>query len=339
MLREELTARGGAIQFKKTPLRTAEDFSRFMHACGEGARWTYHIDKGLMVLRRPFAENVATANEGPPHQPIGSHNEYGLSSHYPSYIAFFCLSPPEKGGQTPIASSLALYENLKVVHPELLDAIQHKGVTFNIHHPRTSIENNLQGNGLFTESAFGPSGDVSIGQLNEAQKRKIVEDNVASLAAEGGWDPSHEDDPSQPLWKRRGFSANWQDDGSLIVQQRVPGVRNHPVFDVPTYFNNIHNRILYSELYGSPESDYIRGNPATSTDKVISMQPPQITELDGDSEFPDAWKEVLKRVTAELQVDVGWEVGDVLVLDNLAVQHGRRPWKGDRRLLASLWDA
>ena len=49
---------------------------------------------------------------------------------------------------------------------------------------------------------------------------------------------------------------------------------------------------------------------------------------------------------------VEWKVGDVLLLDvlarlclllinspqNRAVQHAREPWKGNRKLLASLWD-
>jgi hypothetical protein len=35
---------------------------------------------------------------------------------------------------------------------------------------------------------------------------------------------------------------------------------------------------------------------------------------------------------------VYWEQGDVVLLDNLAVMHSRKPWVGDRRVLAALWD-
>ncbi|KAL5001089.1 hypothetical protein BDV10DRAFT_182651 [Aspergillus recurvatus] len=33
-----------------------------------------------------------------------------------------------------------------------------------------------------------------------------------------------------------------------------------------------------------------------------------------------------------------WEEGGMVILDNYAEQHSRRPWKGDRQVLAALWD-
>jgi len=33
-----------------------------------------------------------------------------------------------------------------------------------------------------------------------------------------------------------------------------------------------------------------------------------------------------------------WETGDVLLLDNMLVAHGRRPFKGDRKIVAALLD-
>lgn len=39
-----------------------------------------------------------------------------------------------------------------------------------------------------------------------------------------------------------------------------------------------------------------------------------------------------------MQVDVYWQRGDVVLLDNLAVMHSRRPWTGKRTVLAALWD-
>jgi hypothetical protein len=31
-----------------------------------------------------------------------------------------------------------------------------------------------------------------------------------------------------------------------------------------------------------------------------------------------------------------WRAGDVLLIDNILVSHGRRPYKGSRRVLAAL---
>lgn len=327
-LDEVLAGAGGALHFRGTPLRSADDFSRFMHALSEGGQWTPHVDKGLMVLRKPHAKNVATANEGPPDQPIGSHNEYGLSSHHPSYIAFFCLSEPDAGGETPIASSLALHDRLEERKPELIRALEEKGVAFSIHHPRDTIEGNLQGNGLFNANAFGPqSGDVS--GLSEEEKRQIVEANVQALADEG---------KGKGLWKQKGYDAKWLPDGSLLSVQRVPGVRLHPRYGSKTFFNNIHNRLLYSRLHKATEPPHVSQTQTTALGTPFYQKPPQLVDEEEDRLFPRDWIETIEEITAELQVDVKWNKGDVLLLDNLAVQHARRPWKGDRRLLASLWD-
>ncbi|UZJ55596.1 hypothetical protein CBS101457_004916 [Exobasidium rhododendri] len=359
-----LTASGGALQFQKTPLRTAQDFSDFMHVLAKGTGWTPHVDKGLMVLRRPHAKNVATANEGPPDQAIGSHNEYGLSSHYPSYIAFFCVSAPDKGGETPLASSLRLYDRFRSEAPEYIDAVQKQGISFAIHHPRSNVEGNVGGNSVLAPNAFGASLKGDLHNSSEEEKRSVVEGNVRALAAEGGWIGQGEqgvpgDANVVPQWKRRGYSGHWLPDGSFIVVQRTPGVRPHPVFKVPSYFTNVHTRFIYAGIEKEKEvkegwsqslGTWVKEQQRHQTLKPPVMLPPYITgkakgkgegEDDGDDDFPfpQEWIDSILRITAEEQIDVSWQVGDVLLIDNLAVQHGRRPWKGDRRLLASLWDS
>ncbi|MEO0463186.1 MAG: TauD/TfdA family dioxygenase [Pseudomonadota bacterium] len=41
-------------------------------------------------------------------------------------------------------------------------------------------------------------------------------------------------------------------------------------------------------------------------------------------------------IADELTVDCVWQTGDVALIDNFSVMHGRRPYKGKRRVLASL---
>lgn len=359
-LRKLLTASGGVIQFRNTPLRTANDFSAFMHTLAKGTGWQPHVDRGLMVLRRPHADNVATANEGPPTQEIGSHNEYGLSSHYPSYIAFFCLSAPEKGGQTPIASSLRLHNRFEMELNDYLKTITKQGIAFAIHHPRGNVENHIGGNSVFNENAFGPKDkNVQIQDLSESEKRLIVEENVKALAREGGWDENaSKEDQSVPVWKRKGYSGHWMPDGSFLVVQRTPGVRIHPIFKVPSYFTNVHTRFVYAGLHKQKEEEtqddheaspwrtnlleFVEAQQKNQTLKPPVQLPPYLVgshPKEDDFPFSEHWIQENLRITSEEQVNVEWNVGDVLLIDNLAVQHGRKPWEGDRRLLASLWDA
>ena len=42
------------------------------------------------------------------------------------------------------------------------------------------------------------------------------------------------------------------------------------------------------------------------------------------------------QIADELSYDLSWQAGDIALLDNFIVMHGRRPYKGKRRVLASL---
>jgi alpha-ketoglutarate-dependent taurine dioxygenase len=46
----------------------------------------------------------------------------------------------------------------------------------------------------------------------------------------------------------------------------------------------------------------------------------------------------LRAVHASLSRESDWQVGDVLLIDNVAVAHGRRPFTGDRRILVAMSD-
>ncbi|KAJ1031328.1 hypothetical protein NDA18_002544 [Ustilago nuda] len=352
-LQHLMDAHGGAVHFKGLPIQDANDFSNFMHAlagrvkpgCDPSKKsntWQYHVDKGLMVIRRQMAPNVATANEGPPHQSIGSHNEYGLSTHYPSVIAFCPLSAPTSGGQTPIVNSMALYDRLKSTVPGYIEKISRQGLTFVIHHPVAKVKDSVQGNSLYNSDSFGPTPEekVNLDSMTEEQKRKLVEDNILELAREGGWGTDLNDQVEDKLdaWHERGFSWTWLPDGSINVFQRVPGIRIHPTLGKPAYFNNVGNRYAYSKEHGCLRP------PHYSEEKRDFFPPPSFPRPlseegeEEDEAIPLDWLQEAHRWTECLQAHVEWEQGDVLLIDNLAVQHARTPWSGPRKLVASLWD-
>lgn len=56
---------------------------------------------------------------------------------------------------------------------------------------------------------------------------------------------------------------------------------------------------------------------------------------DGSGPFPSSVLDAYGDILAENCVDIKWQRGDVLLLDNGAVQHARRPGKPPRRLLVS----
>lgn len=62
---------GGALMIRGLPIQTADDYSLIAHAFGFEA----HEEVGRPPVRIVLAENVKTANEGPPELPIWPHNE------------------------------------------------------------------------------------------------------------------------------------------------------------------------------------------------------------------------------------------------------------------------
>lgn len=102
--------RHGALLFRGFPLRTAEDFDRFVEAFGLPA-FTYEdsLSNAVRVQRTP---RVFTANEAPPTVQIFFHHEMAQTPLYPSRLFFFCEQPAAQGGATPLCRSDVLLERL-----------------------------------------------------------------------------------------------------------------------------------------------------------------------------------------------------------------------------------
>ena len=54
------------------------------------------------------------------------------------------------------------------------------------------------------------------------------------------------------------------------------------------------------------------------------------------SEIPDADMQVVAEIAEQMTVDLQWQAGDMALVDNMQVMHGRRPYSGRRQVLASL---
>lgn len=117
---QNLLDQHGAIYFQDLNLKNPNEFSQFAHAFG----FVPHEDIGNPVRRTILAPNVATANEGPNTMPVYPHNEFGLSPHYPAYVFFYCVSPPETG-ETPLTCGRRLPDaNTTVLGSRRRDANQ-----------------------------------------------------------------------------------------------------------------------------------------------------------------------------------------------------------------------
>ncbi|KAL2065863.1 hypothetical protein VTL71DRAFT_3533 [Oculimacula yallundae] len=332
-LRTLMDANGGVINFKNMPLHTADDFSKFVTAlAGTGSHGLVpHKDFGGQVLRREHAKHVVATNEGPSTDIITWHNEYSVSPSHPHYVIFFCEKSAPVGGETPVTSSLASYDRLKKVCPEYLEQSAKKGYAYKVYHTAVQTRGLVGGNGVFSPTAFGPVDE----NLPVELQRRAVDDRIEELMKMGGWSRETVDDPSLPPWQRRGFDWKWTENGDCDITHRVPGIRIHPTRNMPSYFNAMANRWAYANKYNTWKPPHI----AVKEDgKEQTFWPPLFAGTEEDEVIPKQWMDKADEIQNELSSNVAWEAGDVMVIDNFAVQHARLPWTGDRKVLASFWD-
>lgn len=125
---------------------------------------------------------------------------------------------------------------------------------------------------------------------------------------------------------KHGMDYAWTDFGlrTSILRQ---GVIRHPVSGAMSWFNQAEH------FHGAGQSPHFWGRDQTgfTTDTL-----PAHAVLGDGSELSRDDLATISAVTAEAEVLFDWRQGDLLMLDNLLTAHGRKPFKGERRILVAM---
>ncbi|CAI0651984.1 unnamed protein product [Colletotrichum noveboracense] len=195
----------GAILFRGFLLKDAGDFSKFVHAFGLP---NLHREIGLSGKRTTISETVKTANEEPPTVRFYFHNEYGRSANFPGVLFFFSEKVPRQGGQTPLLSSLELYDILEKELPDFIRDLEKKGVIGRQYYPSKDDPD-------WKRDSYDH--EIKEGDTLEVQRAKVERFLADRLHVEG----------------------EWQRDGSLVVLSRVPAIRRVASTGKLTFFNGL----------------------------------------------------------------------------------------------------
>ncbi len=115
-----------------------------------------------------------------------------------------------------------------------------------------------------------------------------------------------------------GYDFEWQPDGSIrTVSPVLPAV-----VDVKEDRTSFFHQLLAAYL-GWPG---VRENPATAL------------SFGDDAEIPSELLETLATLSSDYTYDLNWQAGDVAIVNNYLVMHGRRPYSGTtkREVLVSM---
>ncbi|KAK1484229.1 hypothetical protein CCUS01_03941 [Colletotrichum cuscutae] len=211
--------------------------------------------------------------------------------------------PILRGGATPIASSANVFEKVQAEIPELVEEISKRGLGMKMVFRAPGNEAKV--------NQFNWAGEHSFGQEltpedDEATTKQKVEKQVRKLTSD----------------------FKWNEDGSLELTQHIPGIRRLPASGRPVWFNGLVGRHGITRDIGALDPPHIGRDGMTYLPSVYG----------DDTEIPRRLLDKLIDVIDKEEISLILEEGDLLLVDNFQVSHGREPWEGDRQILVSMWD-
>jgi len=122
----------------------------------------------------------------------------------------------------------------------------------------------------------------------------------------------------------------WLAGDALRTRQVCDALATHPVTGRLVWFNQAH-------LF------HVSSLPAAVRDAMLAVyaadELPRHAYFGDGSPIDEADLARIRDAFAAHSVMFPWQSGDVLILDNMAFAHGRRPFEGDRRVLVAMGDA
>jgi alpha-ketoglutarate-dependent taurine dioxygenase len=125
-------------------------------------------------------------------------------------------------------------------------------------------------------------------------------------------------------------NTRWNPDGSVTLISIRNATETHPITGEEVWFNQadqFHPSTLPPAIYKSLIALY------KSDDQL-----PQNAEFGDGTTIPSAYLQTIRDITQQLLSLVAWRQGDLLILDNMLVAHGRMAFRGPRKLLVSMSD-
>lgn len=130
--------------------------------------------------------------------------------------------------------------------------------------------------------------------------------------------------------RRARISFEWRDQNRLRTSQVRPAVIRHPTTKELSWFNHVafyHISSLGRELRESLLSQF------------AESELPFNTYYGDGLPIEESVVEEIREAYREETVEFPWQEGDVLLLDNMLVGHGRKPFSGPRKILVAMGDS
>ena len=277
-----LLLKNGAILFRGFDINDREEFLKVKEAYGGEDSFNY-VDGNSP--RTKLSSQVYTSTEYPSEFRISLHSEMSYSNKWPGTIFFYCKTPAEEAGETPIVDCRYI---LKKIDQEVVDNFERLGVKYTRYLP------GAKGMGKTWMDTF------------ETTDKETVESYCTSNGIEFRWEGN-----------------------ALCLSQQGAGVAVHPVTKERVWFNQA-NQFHPS---GLPEDIY-KGLKLIHAKNRHRF--PQYAFYGNGEEIGEQHLKDITEIHFDCALVFKWQQGDVLMLDNMLMAHGRMPFKGDRKIYVSM---
>ena len=126
--------------------------------------------------------------------------------------------------------------------------------------------------------------------------------------------------------RKTDIQFEWKDNDILRTSQVCQAVANHPHTGEPVWFNQAH-------LF------HVSSLESQVRDSLLSLgdgEPPRNAYYGDGTPIEESALEQIREVYAREAVVFRWQEQDILLLDNMLAAHGRRPFRGPRKIVVGM---
>ncbi|MBC9929279.1 TauD/TfdA family dioxygenase [Chitinophaga qingshengii] len=176
-----------------------------------------------------------------------------------------------------------------------------------------------------------------LAMLSKSTKKKFREKGVLYVRNLGGmmglnWDvvfQTTDRSVVEAYCKQKDIVFNWKDDNRLQLKYYAPAIRIHPQTGDESWFNHA---FFYNILSLDPQF-------VEEILTVMDKEDFSFLSYYGDGEeIEEAVIDEIRSCFEQLKVSFLWQKGDVLLVDNMLMAHGRAAYEGERRILVAMTD-
>ncbi|WP_394843531.1 TauD/TfdA family dioxygenase [Pendulispora brunnea] len=232
---------------------------------------------------------------------IGLHQEKAYMAHYPRLLAFYCKHAAEAGGETPLCD---MREVTRKLDARVVERFRAKGV-------------------MYRRNFFGP------------KDREASPAAAPSREYHRPWsDAFSTDDPArvEEACRERGLSFEWLRDGSVTVSHVGGAMVRHRRTGTQVWFNQAAAQHVNPRAVGDFSFRYLQRKY-----QERAAFPYDVRFGDGEPMSMEDLAPVYDAMDAH-ETAFAWESGDLLLIDNILVAHGRNPFRGKRDVQVAMMD-